>query len=344
MINILKSKIRTILAIISIIILISVFYQNKIRSTAKKTETTIVKKGSLEQKLTISGAIDAEEKATLKFQTSGLLSFVGVKAGDYVKKNQLVASLDQREIEKHLKKKLLAYMNNRWDFDQIQDDKSVRGRRIYQVPGLTDAERRFLDKAQFNLDSTVLDVEITALAKEFSFLRTPIEGIVTAVGSPYPGVNITPDTAEFVIINPRSVYFSALADQTEVISLVKHMTGKLKLDSYPSRLLSGFIYDISFTPKANETSTLYEIKFTFPVENIDYKYKPGMAGDASFVTQSKENVLYVPNKFIKSQNGRKFLKILRNGKKVSVYINTGIETDSDTEITSEVSAGETIYD
>ncbi len=66
-----------------------------------KTDTARVKRGNLEEKLIISGLIDAEEKVTLRFQTSGRLSWVGVKEGDLVKKYQGIATLDQREIKKN---------------------------------------------------------------------------------------------------------------------------------------------------------------------------------------------------------------------------------------------------
>ena len=66
-----------------------------------KTDTARVKRGNLEEKLTISGTVEAEEKVTLRFQTSGRLNWVGVKEGDYVKKYQSVASLDQKEVKKN---------------------------------------------------------------------------------------------------------------------------------------------------------------------------------------------------------------------------------------------------
>lgn len=344
--TILKSVKRYVkpIIVLAILVFISILiYRNRFLAKAKKIETVAVQKGKLEQTLTVSGTVEAEDKVILRFQTSGRLSWVGVKEGDYVKRYQGIASLDQRDVEKTLKKKLLAYMNERWDFEQGQDDKSVRGRRMVDVPGLTDAERRVLDKAQFDLDSTVLDVEIAALAKEYSFLWTPIDGIVTGVGSPYAGVNITPATAEFVIINPDSVFFSANADQTEVTNLKEGMDGQLVLDSYPDETLSGIIKNVSFTPKAGETGTVYTVKFKLNDVNTDYKYRLGMGGDLTFVIKKKENVLYLPAKFISGENGKKFIKVKKNGKDEKVIIETGMETDTETEIIQGVKEGDIVY-
>lgn len=44
-----------------------------------------VKRQTLSESLTFSGSVDAQEKATLRFQTSGRLAWVGVTEGDVVK-------------------------------------------------------------------------------------------------------------------------------------------------------------------------------------------------------------------------------------------------------------------
>lgn len=306
-------------------------------TTTKKITTAKVKQGDLAQTLTISGSINADEHVTLRFQTSGRLSWVGVKEGDYVKKYQSVASLDQREVKKNLENELNDYLKTRWDFEEAQ-------RETYKDKVLTNTIKRILEKTQFDVNKSVLDVEIENLSVEYANLWTPIEGIVTRVGSPYAGVNITATQAEFEIVNPKTIYFSATADQSEVVSLLKGMNGDLVLDAYPDATISGIIRDISFTPKSGETSTVYEIKFDFPNNNDDYKYRLGMAGDLTFVTKSRTNVLSVPTKFVKTQNGKKYLNVKRNGKEEKAEVAIGIETDIETEITSGVATGETVYD
>lgn len=312
-------------------------YRNFTSATkVKKSESTKVKQGTLEEKLTISGSIEADEHATLRFQTSGRLVWVGVKEGDYVKKFQSIASLDKREMQKKLQSELYDYMKTRWDFEEAKRD-------TYKDKLITDTVKRILEKNQFDLNKAVLDVELQNLSNEYANLWTPIEGIVTKIGSPYSGVNITPSNAEFEIVNPKTIYFAATADQTEVTRLNKDMAGELILDAYPDTTISGIIKDISFMPKAGETSTVYEVKFLFDNNNSDYKYRISMAGDLSFVVQKKENVLFVPNKFVKTQNSKKYLKIKKNGKEENVEVTVGMETDSDIEITSGIVEGEIIY-
>lgn len=345
MFGIFRRKLKLIVFVILILFLGFFIFRSKLLPKApyNQNSKTTVKRGNIENKLTISGEIDAEEKATLRFATSGRMVWVGVKEGDYVKKYQSIASLDKRELEKDLKKKLLNFMNERWDFEQAQDDKSVHGRKRIDVPGLTDAERRILDKAQFDLDSTVVDVEIQNLALEYSNLWTPIEGIVTKVTSPYAGVNITPAGAEFEIVNPETVYFNATADETEVTQLKEGESGKLVLDAYPDQELDGSIKFIAFKPKSDETGTVYQVKLLFNQPNADFKYRLGMVGDLTFVTESINNALFLPPKFILAENGKKFLFVKKDQTIEKLQIKTGMETDDRIEILSGVEEKVQVY-
>ncbi len=336
MIDAVKKRIRLV-TIIALIVFLGVFgyYNFYHRENTKKRDTFIVKKGDLKEELIISGTIEAEEKVTLRFKTSGRISWIGVKEGDYVKKYQSIASLDQRELRKQLQKELNDYLNERWDFDQTKDENKSKL--------LTDSVKRVLEKAQFDLNNAVLDVEIQNLALEYASLWTPIEGIVTRVTSPYAGVYVSPTQAEFDIVNPATVYFSATADQTEVTKLYQGLVGNLVLDAYPDETLTGNIKNISFAPKSGETGTVYTVKFVFPSENASYKYRLGMAGDLSFVTREKKDVLYVPIKFIKEEKGKKYVEIKKDNKMEKLFVSVGMETDNEVEVVKGLTEGTIIY-
>src|SRR4030042_4119544 len=120
------------------------------------SETPVIEE---KNRVTRSGKVKAQSTANLTFQTYGLVTWVGVKEGDYVKKWQGIASLDRRDLEKRLSKAMNLYLTNRWDFEQLQDDYKEKKDRYL----LTDSDRRILDKAQFSLNNAVSDVDIADL-------------------------------------------------------------------------------------------------------------------------------------------------------------------------------------
>lgn len=330
-----KNHKKLLIIITLILVAIAVYFFVIAPTQGPKVESAKVKRGTLEEKLTISGEIAAEQHAILQFQTAGHLSWVGVREGDSVKKFQTLASLDQRQIQKTLQKYLNLYLSNRQDFDQTQDDNKN------QV--ISDAIKRTLVQSQTSLDNTVLDVEINDLAKQFANLWTPIEGIVVRVDTPYAGVNIvSPALAQFEVVNPKTIYFIAQAEQTEITMLKEGDSGELSLDAYIDKFQKGTIKNIAFTPTANQTSTVYDVKFTFPVDNSKYEYKLGMTGDLSFTTSRRENVLYLPSKYVKSDGSKKYVTVKSGNSEKKINVTTGLETDTNTEIKSGLNEGEMI--
>lgn len=327
---------KFIIGLILLAIIIGALLRFVVLPQKAATESTIVKRGNITQELTLSGKIDADEHATLQFQTGGQLAWVGVKEGDYVQKYQTVASLDQRQLKKTLEKKLNDYMNQRWDFEQTKDD--------YKDSITTDRIKRILEKSQFDLNNSVLDVELQSLSVELANLWTPIEGIVTRVDMPYTGVNIyLPSQAQFEITNLKTLFFDVTADQTEVVDLKEGNTATVVLDSYSNSQLKGVIKNISFSPKKDETGTVYQAKVTFgETNNKNYNFRLGMTGDATFVTAKRNNVLYLPLNFVKSDDKGKY--VLLGNEKKKTYIKTGLETETDTEITQGLKAGDIVYD
>jgi len=305
------------------------------QATKKQTQYTVTRV-NLQQTLTLSGKIEAEEKALLHFQTSGRLAWVGVKVGDKVSAYQTIASLDQRDVQKNLEKKLNSYLKTRWDFEQTQDD--------YEGKILTDAIKRILEKSQFDLNNAVLDVEIQHLAVEFAHLITPIGGFVTKVNPQVAGVNVTPTSSEFEVINPTSIYLSVLADQTEVTKLKEGMKTDIVFDAYPSEHIEGTIKSIGFAPKPDETSTAYEVKVLLATGNEAYRYRLGMTADSTFTIREKPDVLAIPTHFLKRDNGKTYVVTHMRGKLQNTPVTIGEETETLVEITSGLSEGDTIYD
>lgn len=331
-------KKRWYIVVILLIVVGLLFRQQAITAAQlEKKSTYTVGRQTLRNALSISGNIDAVEHVVLQFQTPGLLTWVGVKEGDTVKKYQGIASLDQRSVSKNLQASLNTYAKTRNNFDQSESDNQRIGDQ--PNPDVGDKMKRLVENAQYDLNSSVLAVELQDLARQYSYLTTPIDGVVIRVDTPYAGVNTNTLNA-FEIVNPNTVYFDATAEQTDVVNLKNNMTGQITLDAFPDQKMDGRIYFIAYTPKAGETGTVYDVKMTLAVNDPKNLYRIGMTGDAEFVLEEKNNVVAVPGTYIKNEGDKKYVWKLLNGKKTKRYIKTGIEVDGNYEILSGVEEGD----
>ena len=333
--KLLRSKYKFV--IITVVVVILLLFVQKSRSNSEhKVETARVKQGNLKEELVLSGEINASEKATLRFQTSGRLAYIAVHEGQWVKKGQVIARLDSRELQKKLNKDLNLFLSKRYSFDQTKDDNKDKA--------ITDAIKRVIDTSQNDLNNTVIDVELQKIALDFSTLTTPISGIVTSVATKVAGVNITPAQAEFEIINPETIFFTATADQTEVTKLKEGMGVALSLDAFPDNPLDGEIKTIAYTPKSGETGTVYEFTVNLTSSRIENPLRIGMTGDATITTEEKKNVLYLPIKYVKLDKSKPYVFITKDKKITKKTVTTGLETENRIEILSGLKNKDLVYD
>ncbi len=332
----LLAKYRRVGIVVLVFLLLVLGIRNRLSAGKEKSiERYTVGRQTLQKTLTLSGSIEAEVTATLRFPISGKLVWVGVREGDEVKAYQTLASLDVRETQKKLERQLQSYLKTRWDFEQTADD--------YEGKILTDAIKRILEKSQFDLNTSVLDVEIQHLALELASLVSPIPGIVTRVTTPVAGVYISPTNAEFDVVDPASFYLSVHADQTEVTELTEGMEATITFDAFPSQRVSGIVKKISYIPSQNETGTVYEVFIAFPFDqSVRTQYRLGMTADVSFTVSEKPDVLAIPPEFLLEENGQPYVYKETAGKTQQTPVTAGEEYDTLQEILTGVSEGDVL--
>ena len=96
-------KKKVIFALI-VIILISVFFFIRSKNSARDIKQTQATRQDIREEILLSGEVDADEKANISFQTTGKLSWVGIREGETVQKNQTLATLDSRDVQKMLQR------------------------------------------------------------------------------------------------------------------------------------------------------------------------------------------------------------------------------------------------
>ena len=294
--------------------------QQQAVNTASAVQTTLVKRATFTKTVASSGKTKASRAAELKFQTSGKLTWVGVKEGDHVSAYQAIASLDRREVQKNLEKALRDYSSERNDFEEMWRV-TYKGTKDPQT-ALTDTVKRILEKNQWDLEQAVTDVELKYLSVEYATLVTPIAGIVTRVDTPIAGVNITPATAVFEVVDPDSLVFEASVDEVDAASLAVGKTATITLDAFPDTPFSGTISKIAFTAKTSSGGAT-----VFPVEVAIASVSAiriGMNGDVVIKADSQENILIIPSEALR-ENGSESYVYKKQGK---TYTKTTVELGS----------------
>lgn len=312
-----KNNIYIALAAISLVFVVfqicQHFFKTPEYNTIEVQRTTVVRNK------TASGEIRSEEEVDLTFPVSGKLVNLAVKKNDPVKKWGYIGSLDKRQLQMQVEKSLRDYSKTRWDFDEAHDV-------TYKDQIITDTIRRVLDKNQFDLDKSVLDVEITDFAKNNADLYSPISGVVTKVYT-HEGMSVVGGVTQIVTIaNPEKMFFIAKIGEADIAGISVGQEATITLDAFEDKKFKGKVVEIdsaaTITPNAGIKT--YEVKVA--LDDLG-QVKLDMSGDIELITMSRSDVLAIPTIAIKEKNNKKIVETLEGKQVVQKEVATGVRGD-----------------
>jgi HlyD family secretion protein len=297
-------------------------------------EVQAVKKGDLTETLSTSGSIISLNSVDLTFSSPGKVVYLGVGKGDPVKKGQVIASLDQRSVQKNLEASLKDYSKQRNTFDQTKSDKSA----ATPNDAVNDSIKRILQNNQYDLDKAVISVELQTLAREQSVLTTPISGIVTRADISSTGVNVTAATT-FTVADPTHLIFRIEVDEADIGKVRPAQQIKVILDAYPNQTIPLTIDSIDFaTHKTDTGGNAFYIEANLP-DNIDLAYRIGMTGDGEIILSEATDVKTIP---LASIADEKYVYVKTKDGFEKREVKLGISSDTDTEVLSGLDVGEQV--
>ncbi len=307
-------------------------------NTASAVQTSVVKRTTFTKTVTSSGKTKATRAVELKFQTSGKLTWVGVKEGDRVTAYQAIAKLDVREVQKNLEKALRDYAAQRNDFEEMWRV-TYKGMKNPDS-ALTDTVKRILEKNQWDLEQAVADVELKHLSVEYATLTTPIAGIVTRVDTPVAGVNITPATAVFEVVDPDSLVFEASVDEVDAAGIAIGKSATVTLDAFPDSPFTGSVSSIAFAAKTSSGgATVFPVEISIATSSA---VRIGMNGDVAVEADTQEDALVMPTEAVR-ENGKVSFVYKKEGKTYKkVPVELGTRSDGEVIVRSGLTEGDEV--
>jgi RND family efflux transporter MFP subunit len=323
-----------ILGLLAILFVRVVFGGGKVA----KVESTKVTKGDLVQSVSTSGTVKADNYANLTFQAGGKVVWVGVKAGQKVFRGQAIAKLDTVPLNASYQQALNNYRSAQAAVDNTLD--SLKGH---------DSDETFSQKATRTAAEVARDNAYEALKIAESNLRNatlfaPFSGIIASANPVFAGINVTPATASYVILDPSTVYFDSEIEETDLPNISESLKVEIKLDAYPEETFIGKVVNVGIVAFTSSTGgNAYSVRISLP-KNKDLKFRYGMQGDVEIIFKTIPDVLKIPSSALVSDNGKNYVWVSDNGKAKKIEVETGAESSDEIEIKSGLSEGQEIID
>ena len=328
--------------------------------------TSAVHKGTISNSITATGTIEPVTEVEVGTQVSGIIDKIYVDYNSVVKQGQVIAEMDRVTLISDLQSAQATYDGAEAEYI-YQEKLYKRNKTLHEKQLISDTEYEQYEYNYRRAKSTY-DQSKAALAKaqrnlSYTTITSPINGVVTSreveEGQTVASGFETP-TLFTIAADLTKMQVVADVDEADIAGVKDSAKVTFTVDAYPDDVFEGRVIQIrlgstnsssSSTSTTSETVVTYEIVIT--ADNPDLKLKPRLTANVTIFTDTREDVLIVPNKALrftpdKKLAGGKTIKDCNSPKKVWTMdetsftarpVKTGMSDGSSTEIVSGISEG-----
>ncbi|MGE0077026.1 MAG: efflux RND transporter periplasmic adaptor subunit [Bacteroidales bacterium] len=256
--------------------------QNEVKTLGEKplkVTVATVKAEAISTNLRYSGSIEASQTIPLTFQTTGRVETVLVDAGDAVKKDQLLATIEKNDLQNLRDISKAKYQQAKDAYDRLKkvhDEGSLPEIKWVEMETNLEQAKLALDLSDNNLDKCNL--------------RAPADGIIGRknIEPGMSSINIISAPLELVHIN--KVYVKISVPENEIGKIKKGINSNITVSALDNKNFEGVITKVS--PVADAIARTYEVKILVDNPNLDLK--PGMVCDVALNIKSEKKVMLIP--------------------------------------------------
>jgi len=301
--------------------------------------------------LTASGYVVAQRKAAVASKATGRLEYLGVVEGDKVVRNQVIARIENSDMQAqldqaraNLKVNEAELFDARRTLDRVkslvekglspQADHDAAEARFRRVLASIDAAKAAVTGAEVNLENTLIRAPFdgTVLTKNAD-VGEMVAPMAAGVGS---------RSAVVTIADMSSLQVEADVSESNIQRIQSDQVCEITLDAYPDVRYAGFLSKI--VPTADRAKATVMVKVGF--RSYDSRVLPEMSAKVLFLTNSPTSdestakpILTVNSSAVVSRNGNNVVFTVNENQAVEVSVQTGRTMGSLVEVLSGISAG-----
>lgn len=285
-------------------------------TTPVAVETSTPVRSDIYATYTANASIASDHDAPVVARVSGEVVELAVEEGDRVAAGQVLARLDGERLR-------LDMLAARANLDRAQRE-LTRNADLHSR-GLVSSS--MFEGLKFDLDSLKATYDLKQLNYEYSIIRAPIAGVVSARDIK-AGQSLAAGEVAFRITETAELLAHLQIPQAELSKFSAGHTATVQVASMPNRRFAATIIRISPTIDAR-TGTF---RATALMDNADGMLAPGMFGRFTVAYEMHANALVIPRNALLDEDQEKTVYVVQNNSVVRRVVKTGIEEDGRVEI------------
>lgn len=317
---------------------------------AKAARATIA-----EQILVVGNLIGAATVEVVP-KVSGRLRSVAVRLGDPVRQGQVIALVEDQEIQEQVKQAEASFEVARATVRQREADltlarsnlersRSLFNRQLLPQQTLDDTEARYqaaaaqLDLARAQFEQARARLEELRITLANTRIVSPVDGFV---GRRHldPGAFVGPNSPVASVVDIRTVRLVVNLVEKDLRRVEAGTPAVTEVDAYPGEQFIGRVARVA--PVLDPATRTAEIEVEIP--NPAFRLKPGMYARSRLTIGRRENALVVPRNAVVDVEGRRGVFVFDAAARQARFrpVDVGLQDDRQAEILGGLDDGQTV--
>lgn len=312
----------------------------------KKIQTAEVVRRDIGSTVLATGIIKPQVGAEVKVgsRISGVVKKLRANIGDYVKTGQVIAELDNAELQAKLNHNLAALNKAQADYEyeklDLERQKSLLE---YISQNQYDISVQTFKIAEAQLKQAEANVEVAKVQLSYTTIYALTSGTISSV-STQEGETVMAGLSAptFVnIIDLNRLEVQVYVDETDIGKIQVGQDVTFTVDTYTDTDFKGKV--MAIYPKAVIQDNVVNYIVVVEIEDFQDKIlRPEMTTTVIIHLETRKDVLTVPSRAIARERGERFVTVIDGGARINKKIKTGWYDNSYTEVTKGLEEGEIV--
>lgn len=198
---------------------------------------------------------------------------------------------------------------------------------------LADAQREY-ERVKDGPDPADIDAakaRVAAAQATINLVRivAPFDGTITEAISK-PGDQVAPGTPAFRLDDLSHQLVDVQVSEVDINRIQHGQPVTLVFDAITNKTYNGLISEVA--PVGTNNQGIVDFSVTVELTDADAAVKPGMTAAVNMVVDQLEDVLIVPNRAVRTQEGQRVVYILKDGVPTPVEISLGASSEQNSQV------------
>lgn len=311
-------------------------------------ETALVARRDIGSTVSATGIIKPMVGAEVRVgsRISGVVKRLRAQIGDRVEAGQLIAELDDAELQARISLNTAALAKAKADLDYatlVRDREAALLTQRFTSPQQAEqAEAAFLSAAAQHRQADA-NLEYARVQLSYTNIVSPISGVIASV-STQEGETVSASLAAptFVsVIDLRRLEVQVFVDETDIGKIRVGQRAEFTVDTYADADFQGTVTAIY--PKAVIQDNVVNYVVTAQITDSQGKIlRPEMTTSVSIQLETRRRVLAVPTSSITRERAERYVTVIEGEKRTQRKVKVGWKDSGFTEIISGLQEGERV--